>query len=78
MAANKNRFLLEKEEAALFSKKLFKTCVPACFQNIETTVLSNEEAECFTNCMGKGAATASAFKLLNADADLKRYGGLKA
>lgn len=78
VARNKNKWFVLQEERFGFTKRLMKQCVGPCINNLETTVISNEEAECFTNCMGKGQAIGSMFQYLNADAEIKRYGGYKA
>jgi len=54
-----------------------KSCLKPCMNNHLTTVISNEENECFTNCMGKGLAVGAIFQNLGADDHFKRYGGYK-
>ena len=77
IAKNKDKWFLQQEERSGFQFRLMKQCVYPCIRNNETTVISNEENECFTNCMGKGLAVGEIFHLMNADTELKNYGGFK-
>ena len=52
-------------------------CIRPCFTNLKTNVVTTEESECMTNCMGKGMEAQAMFKMMNADADIKRYGGYR-
>jgi len=78
ISANKDKFFIKVEEDNRFVVQVMKQCVKPCLTNNATTVISNEENECFTNCMSKGAAVGLLMQNLNADADIKRYGGFKA
>ena len=78
VAMNKDKWFVMQEERFGFSKRLMKQCTMNCVKHLETTVITNEESECFTNCIGKGGTIANIFQLLNADNEIKRYGGFKA
>ena len=52
-------------------------CIAPCFKNLDTNVVTIEESECMTNCMAKGLETQAMFKYMNADQDLKNFGGYK-
>ena len=78
VSSNKSHYIINQTEEYGFTKRIMKTCVKPCLTNLETTVISNEEAECFTNCMGKGATVGKIIQQLNADAEMKRYGGYRA
>jgi len=52
-------------------------CIKPCFKNLNTNVVTIEESECMTNCMGKGLEAQTMFKMMNADADIKRFGGFR-
>jgi hypothetical protein len=77
VANNKDRWFIMQEEQFGFTKKVMKGCVKPCLRNLTTTVITNEEAECFTNCMGKGAMIGAMFQYMNADDEMKRYPGMK-
>jgi hypothetical protein len=66
------------EENSRYNKQLMGKCVKPCFSNLATSVVTTEESECMTNCMGKGLEVHAMFRLMNADQDLKRFGGYKA
>jgi hypothetical protein len=53
-------------------------CVAPCLTSLSTSVVTTEESECMTNCIGKGMEVSAMFKTLNADNDIKRFGGFKA
>jgi hypothetical protein len=76
--ANKNHWLIENEEHTRFNKRLMGSCIGPCFKGTLTTpVISNEESNCFTNCMGKGLESQYVFSNLNMDTHIERYGGFK-
>jgi len=53
-------------------------CIPVCFKHMGTNVVATEESECLTNCMAKGMEVQAMFQFLNADQDIKRFGGFRA
>ena len=77
VAQNKHRYLIELEEFSKYNKNLMGSCIKPCFKYLDTNVVATEESECFTNCVGKGMESQALFRRLNADADLKRYGGFR-
>ena len=74
---NKNSWFIHLQEDSGYNKKLMSSCIKPCFTNLDTMVVSLEESECMTNCMGKGMEVLGMFKNMNAGEDLKRYGGYK-
>ena len=41
-------------EAAKFGNSLAARCIGPCFKYLQTPVITDEESECFTNCISKG------------------------
>ena len=54
-----------------------KNCIGPCFTNLKTNVVTLEESECMTNCMGKGLEVQAMFKFMNANEDIKNYPGYR-
>ena len=78
VAKNKDRFFIQEEERSGYNMRVLKACIGPCINNLKTTVISNEEAECMTNCVGKGLAVGQIFQRHYLDKEVKRYGGLRA
>jgi len=74
---NKNAYLVQQEEVARYNKQLMGKCIKPCLVNLQTSVVTTEESECMTNCMGKGLQVQAMFRLWNADQDMKRFGGFR-
>ena len=51
---NKNAYLIQQEEVARYNKQLMGKCIKPCLVNLTTSVVTTEESECMSNCMGKG------------------------
>lgn len=77
VAKNKDRYFIQEEERNSFNMRVINSCIGPCLNNLKTTVISNEEAECMTNCVGKGLAVGLIFQTNYVDKEVKRYGGFR-
>ena len=74
---NKHAFMVSVEEDSRYNKVLMASCVKPCFKHLESNVIATDESECLTNCMAKGLEVQTMFKFMNADQDMKRFGGFR-
>lgn len=70
---NKNRFLLGIEEYARYEHVILGKCVAPCVKHPETSVVSIQESECFTNCISRGLHTRAIFESLHVSRDAKEW-----
>jgi hypothetical protein len=72
---NKDKWFILQEERNIVMMKLLKHCTPRCFGHFESTVITDEESECFTNCMGKAISIGNLFNKNYAPKEVERYSG---
>ena len=60
-----------------FRQRIMGSCIKPCLVHLQTSVITNEENECFTNCTSKAEHTLATIALMNADADIERFDGFR-